>query len=368
MVTHWVRLLSVVFLSLVSTSSFGVHTDYLFKDEAEARAAPVWECGYVDAGLWYSIPGGAMTMEDCMALAPENALKKVIELGAVYSAKTPPGTRYCQPPPVRDDSCAKSLRTTVPDPVTGLPVGVYLLSCYVRQTLQCIETFAGGVGIAGGAQMHAGVIGIKGHPNPFQRAEVYLLADVSPPIADKCPIDPPIGPGTDACSLSLEAGGGKDVNGVCKCAEVVADPAGAPCLADKLRLSGIPYSGPTSTVRTPSYQAHLADVLKKYFEHQWLITDPASYELCTANRAAAKLEYDKHGIDYPPVGESHNNGTAFDIPVAAADILKKRGGKKYVRLLLNDLPPCNLKWGGDWYNPDKVHFQSSNPGQLRYCP
>jgi hypothetical protein len=183
---HWVRLLSAVFLSLVSTSSFGVHTDYFFKDEAEARAASVWECGYVDAGLWNSLSGGAMPMETCMALARE----KVVELGAAWSAQAPPGTRYCTPPPVRDDVCSKGPLTTAPDPVTGFPVGVYALKCYERQTLQCVETFFGGVGIAGGVQTHAGVIGIKGHPDPFKSADVYLLADVPPPLADGCTIDP----------------------------------------------------------------------------------------------------------------------------------------------------------------------------------
>ena len=185
-------------------------------------------------------------------------------------------------------------------------------------------------------------------------------------VMSTCPIPHLLDKPTDACSASLEAGSGKDVYGACPCAEVIADPEGASCLTTKLALAGIPYPGPTATIRSPGYQSHLADVYGKFWRHQWLITDPVKYEACTAKRALATTEYNWHGIDYEPVGDTHNDGTAFDVPRSTSDILKKLRKDK-VNEMLADLPPCTLEWGGSWPRPDWVHFQLKKPGQFRYC-
>ncbi len=361
MAPHWIRRLSVVILSLVSTSSFGVHTDYFFKSEAEARGASVWECGYVEAGLWYSLPGGAMSLEDCMSSAPENALKKVLEQGNAWVANAPPGyPRYCQPPPVRDDKCSKWPQPPMPDPVTGLPVNVYALRCYERQTLQCAQAGFGGVGIIGGVQMHAGVIGIKGHIDPFQSADVLILVDVPPPPPPpppECPVDVLKDKPIDACSVALEAGNGLPVpDTACPTPSVMTDPRGEPCLRGKLAGLGIPYAGPTSTIRTAPYQAHLKDVYDRFWEHQWL--DPVPYNACTAKRAIVEAEMNKHGIDYAPIGTSHNDGKAFDISRGTVGTLKRvlRQAGRNVSGLLREPPACNLGWGGTWPSPDEVHF------------
>jgi hypothetical protein len=173
------------------------------------------------------------------------------------------------------------------------------------------------------------------------------------------PLDdfPPAG---DLCSASLEAGLGKDVNNACPESSVMTDPKGEPCLAKKLGSLEIPYAGPTATIRTPAYQAHLGEVYDKFWQHQWLITDPVRYEACTAKRAIVEAEMSKHGIDYPPVGTSHNDGKAFDISRGTVDALVSvldRTGRD-VSGLLREPPACNLGWGGDYRRspPDYVHF------------
>jgi hypothetical protein len=177
-----------------------------------------------------------------------------------------------------------------------------------------------------------------------------------------CPVAPlsPFPPAGDPCAASLEAGLGKDVNNACPESSVMTDPKGEPCLAKKLGSLGIPYAGPTATIRTPAYQAHLKEVYDKFWQHQWLITDPVRYQACTARRTVVENEQSKHGIDYPPVGTSHNDGKAFDISRGTVNTLDQtltQAGRT-VSGLLRESPACNLRWGGNYSpaNRDPVHF------------
>jgi len=174
-----------------------------------------------------------------------------------------------------------------------------------------------------------------------------------------CPVGalPDFPPAGDLCSASLEAGRGKDVNNACPASSVMSDPNGEPCLAQKLGALGIPYAGPTATIRTSAYQQHLKDVWDKYWEHQWLITDPALYQACTAKRSIVEAEMNKHGIDYAParIDSTHLDGTAFDISRATVNRIAD------VPALLRAVPACNLKWGGRFPVPDEVHFFTPPP-------
>jgi hypothetical protein len=61
-----------------------------------------------------------------------------------------------------------------------------------------------------------------------------------------CPV-PPLSDAyeSDPCSLSLEKGGGKDVDHACPPSSILDDPLGEPCLRRKLSNLKINYSGPT---------------------------------------------------------------------------------------------------------------------------
>jgi hypothetical protein len=178
-------------------------------------------------------------------------------------------------------------------------------------------------------------------------------------VPEDCPVDDlqPFPPAGDKCSASLEAGSGKDVNNVCPAASVMSDPKGEPCLAQKLGARGIAYTGPTSIVRTAAYQKHLGEVFDKFWQHQWLITDPVAYQACTDKRAIVEAEMSKHGINYPParIDSAHLDGTAFDISRATVNRIAD------VPALLRAAPACNLKWGGGFPVPDEVHFFTPPP-------
>lgn len=184
-----------------------------------------------------------------------------------------------------------------------------------------------------------------------------------------CPIDNLLPLPTDACSRSLEAGGGRDVSGACPCAEVVRDLAGEQCLAAKLRALPLPYNGPTSTIRNIQYQAHLFDLWNKIAQHN-AVTDPTVIAACAEKkRIANQHNNDLHGLGYKPVGGSHNDGLAFDVSGELIDHLGQTlfmAGLSVESFLLQP-PTCNLKWGGKWDVPDKFHFQLLRPAQPRYC-
>lgn len=173
-------------------------------------------------------------------------------------------------------------------------------------------------------------------------------------VPDTCPVDPlpdfPT-PTTDACSASLEARLGLADPAVCPRIPVMEDKNGEPCLKKKLGDLGVPYAGPTSTIRTPAYQAHLKDVWDKWWEHGF-VSDPTLYQACTARRTIVENEKNKHGISYDPIGTSHNEGKAFDISRATVDRVPDVSG------MLRQAPACNLRWGGDYRDspPDAVHF------------
>jgi len=186
-------------------------------------------------------------------------------------------------------------------------------------------------------------------------APVLDVHEVDIPLPD-CPV-PDLQPEpTDACSMALEAGNGMPTPASsCPAAPVMNDPLGEPCLRQKLTARGIPYSGPTSYIRTPAYQAHLQDVYDRYWEHQWLISDPLLYEACATKRAKVETEMSKHGIDFRPasIKQDHVEGTAFDVSRRTVGLMGN------VPALLNEVPACNLRWGGSYSGRegrDIVHF------------
>jgi hypothetical protein len=193
--------------------------------------------------------------------------------------------------------------------------------------------------------------------------DICEAGQTADPITGKCPVDKcPVTPLTDfppagdLCSASLEAGRGKDVNNACPASSVMSDPKGEPCLAQKLGVLGIPYAGPTSTIRTAAYQTHLKEVWDKYWEHQWLITDPVRYQACTARRTIVEAEMSKHGIDYEPAATTeHTSGNAFDISLTTVNRIGN------IPTLLRAAPSCNLNWGGLFPDPDYVHFYTPPP-------
>lgn len=201
----------------------------------------------------------------------------------------------------------------------------------------------------------------------------------------KCPIDPlPDLPKDDACTNSLEAGGGKDVNKACP-AMTTEMQNQAQCLADKIHRLGIPYTEPSATIRTEAYQQHLLKVWKKLQEIGKLKdSDKAA---CTKIIADVHAHQKTHGIISDPSNKGNNAphvlGKAIDIPSDVASAIMDRvtnttfinfngclfctpisittigDMQDYVNNPVVNPPPCNLIWGGRFKrrNPDNVHFQ-----------
>ncbi len=166
---------------------------------------------------------------------------------------------------------------------------------------------------------------------------------------------------TDACSVALETGRGLPVPATaCPTPSVMTDPNGEACLKGKLAVLGIPYAGPTATIRTAAYQAHLKDVWDRNEEHK-KITDPAKRLACTAKREIVEGEMNHHGLRYQPTNESrHVAGKAFDISqptVRTLETTLNQAGRS-VSGLLRSPPPCTLIWGGTYSDPDDVHFNA----------
>lgn len=187
--------------------------------------------------------------------------------------------------------------------------------------------------------------------------------DVFATMAVQCPVPDLKDKPTDACSVALEAGRGLPIPATaCPTPSVMTDPKGEACLRDKLAVLGIPYSGPTATIRTAAYQAHLRDVWDRNEDHK-NITDPAERQACAAKRAIVENERNTiHGLVYRPADESeHLTGKSFDISKTTADTLKatmQQAGRSVFGLLRSP-PPCTLTWGGDYLisTPDPVHFE-----------
>jgi len=192
------------------------------------------------------------------------------------------------------------------------------------------------------------------------RGVASWIASLPPPPPVACLLDDmPAISATDTCTTSLE-----DNNGLpgstsgCPDAPVMTRPLGEPCFREKVSTIGVTYNGPTSTIRTTTYNQHLINVWDYYWKHQWLITDPVQYEACTAKRTAVTAEMTKHGIDYRPALKSrHLTGRAFD---ASKTVIN---GMKPARIprLLKSPTACTLGWGGGYKIPDYVHFELNVP-------
>lgn len=180
---------------------------------------------------------------------------------------------------------------------------------------------------------------------------------------ERCPIAPLQPLPDDPCTKSLEDGRGKDING--KCPKPTNEmQQQAQCLADKITSLGIPYPGPTSTIRTGAYQAHLREIWEKLRELKRL-KDPAIIQACASRKAEVEGHKTSHGLtDRPAVSDSrHESGNAVDIGNGVARELINRmttdmsDVQDYVNSPFSNLPACNLQWGGRFRQYDWVHFQ-----------
>lgn len=179
----------------------------------------------------------------------------------------------------------------------------------------------------------------------------------------QCPIAPLQPLPNDPCTQSLEAGRGVDVNGACVAGLTPEMQQQAQCLADKITSLGVPYSGPTSTIRTGAYQAHLREIWEKLIELENL-EDPAVKQACTSRKAEIEAHKLSHGLtDRPATSSQHEIGNALD---AGKDVIRELINRvttdtsdlqDYVNSPFPNPPACNLRWGGRFQRRDTVHFQ-----------
>lgn len=145
------------------------------------------------------------------------------------------------------------------------------------------------------------------------------------------------------------------------------------CLIDKALGMGV-TAVTTSGTRTIAYQRHLIEVWNKMIE----LNRPANRtnEACRQLRQQIVAEKGcsinegcvgactngSHCIRYRPAGNSkHPEGKAFDVSISTIDSLRDNLAvlqpPQSISQLLTDHPTCNLNWGGDFNDPDVVHFQ-----------
>lgn len=194
---------------------------------------------------------------------------------------------------------------------------------------------------------------------------------------DRCPVEPLTPLPDDACTQSLEAGRGQDINGACP---ALTDEMQRQerCLADKITALNIPYNGPTAGVRTAAYQAHLLQIWNNLIKIDRL--PPAQQQLCTARYAELNQEKSAHGLTYKPGADSeHVEGRAIDI---SKDTVNQALHAVITNPNFIDLPAntdvwgftdylysstwnpslssgggCSLYWAGRFKKPDIVHFE-----------
>lgn len=180
----------------------------------------------------------------------------------------------------------------------------------------------------------------------------------------QCPITPLQPLPDDPCTQSLEAGLGVDVNGACAAGLTPEMQQEAQCLDNKITSLGIPYPGPTATIRTPAYQAHLREIWEKLRELNNL-KDPAVIQACAGRKTEIEAHKFSHGLtDRPAVSNSrHESGNAIDI---GRDVVRELINRvttetsdlqDYVNSPISNPPACNLQWGGRFRQYDWVHFQ-----------
>lgn len=182
-----------------------------------------------------------------------------------------------------------------------------------------------------------------------------------PTVACTIPDFPALPATVDTCTASLEKNNGLPGTGSgCPAVPVMTRALGEPCFREKVGTIGVAYGGPTSTIRTTIYNHHLTTVWDWYWKHQWLITNPVQYEACTAKRAVVEAEMKKHGLTYRPAPNSrHLAGRAFDASPTVIAGIGQSG--VFVPSLLRRTTACTLAWGGNYDEPDPVHFELNVP-------
>lgn len=212
-------------------------------------------------------------------------------------------------------------------------------------------------------------------------------------VPNDCPVKPLKNPPfSDACSTSLEAGKGEDVNNKCGRLRDDMDKA-ASCIADKIKALSTPkvdYSNPSATIRTEAYQNHLLEIWTKSQQFDTIMNGFVytleTKQACAASYASVLAEKQSHGIDAQPSSSGkeapHVERRAIDVPrkiakalikqvtIYATTFYKVNGKTKSKRVVVSDVedyihsatvnpPACdaNIGWGGNFKKYDPVHFQ-----------
>lgn len=180
----------------------------------------------------------------------------------------------------------------------------------------------------------------------------------------QCPIAPLQPLSDDPCTQSLEAGRGVDVYGACASGLSPEMQQEAQCLANKITSLGISYPGPTSTIRTGAYQAHLREIWEKAIELDGL-DDPAVIQACASRKTEIEGHKISHGLTNEPTASSSRHGTGEAVDVGN-DVVRELSNRvttdmsdlqEYVNSQISNPPACNLRWGGRFRQYDPVHFQ-----------
>lgn len=175
----------------------------------------------------------------------------------------------------------------------------------------------------------------------------------------QCPIAPLQPLPNDPCTQSLEAGRGKDKNGACAVGLTPEMQQEAQCLANKITSLGISYPGPTATLRTPAYQAHLREIWEK-----WEALKEERNPVCASRKAEIENHKLSHGLTNEPAESSHHEtGEAVDVSNEVIRELINRvttdtsDVQDYINTPHANPPACILRWGGKFRRYDPIHFQ-----------
>lgn len=213
------------------------------------------------------------------------------------------------------------------------------------------------------------VIGVPYHMSCTDGFEGLFVGSCAGNVISKqrdqqCPIAPLQPLPNDPCTQSLEAGRGVDVNGACAAGLTPEMQQEAQCLANKITSLGIPYPGPTSSIRSSAYQTHLREIWEKSGELKKL-KDPAVIQACASRKAEIEAHKLSHGLTDRPAASSspHESGNAVDI---GRDVVRELINRvttdtsdvqDYINTPFANPPACNLRWGGRFRQYDWVHFQ-----------
>lgn len=183
-----------------------------------------------------------------------------------------------------------------------------------------------------------------------------------PPPTVSCTVpDMPGLPTADTCTNSLEANNGlPGSTSGCPAVPVMTRASGEPCFSGKLNTIGVAYNGPTSTIRTTTYNQHLLTVWTYHLKHRF-ISDPAEWQACATKRAIVETEMRKHGLIQEPAPNSrHLAGRAFD---TSRTVIAGIQRIERIPAMLRRATACTLNWGGTWKGNhfDPVHFELNVP-------